>query len=83
MTIKRLPIIIILLAALNVLAEPPDNQTQTSPDGKWIVFVKPGHGPKIETAAGDALDSTELWQKDAQGKTSPCWSNAVIPTNRL
>ena len=49
----RLPVIIILtaLAALRVLAEPPDNQIQTSPDGKWIVFVKPGHGPKIETAA--------------------------------
>jgi hypothetical protein len=69
--IKRLPIIIILtaLATLSVLAEPPDPQTATSPDGKWIVFVKPGHGPKIETAAdGSPLDPTELWQKDAQGK---------------
>jgi hypothetical protein len=65
------PIIIIptALATLTVLAEPPDNQTQTSPDGKWIVFVKPGHGPKIEMASEDgSLDPTELWQKDAQGK---------------
>jgi hypothetical protein len=67
---KRLPVIIILtaLATLSVLAECPDNQIQTSPDGKWIVFVKPGHGPKIETANGEDSDPTELWQKDATGK---------------
>jgi hypothetical protein len=64
---KHLPILTALVT-LSVLAEPSDNQTQTSPDGKWIVFVKPGHGPKIETFSGDALDPTELWQKDAQGK---------------
>jgi dipeptidyl aminopeptidase/acylaminoacyl peptidase len=38
------------------------------PTVKWIVFVKPDHGPKIETAAGETLDRTELWQKDATGK---------------
>jgi hypothetical protein len=71
MKIERLPVIIILtaLAALRVLTECPDNQIQTSPDGKWIVFVKPGYGPKIETASGDDVAPTELWQKGAQGKT--------------
>ena len=64
------PIIIILtaLATLTVLAEPPGNQTQTSPDGKWIVFVKTVPGPKIYTASGESVEPTELWQKDAQGK---------------
>ena len=48
---------------------PQINQTQTSPDGKWTVFVKPGHGPKIATAATiEDIAPTELWQKDAQGK---------------
>ena len=71
MKMKRLPIIIILTAVttLTVFTEPSDNQTQTSPDGKWIVLVKPGHGPKIAAAAAiDDIAPTELWQRDAQGK---------------
>lgn len=61
---------LILLLSLTRLSysEPADNQTATSPDGQWIVFVKPGTGQKIETYTGDSLDPTELWQKDAQGK---------------
>jgi hypothetical protein len=30
-------------------------QRQTSPDGKWVVFVKLGHGSKISTGAADDI----------------------------
>ena len=68
MKILRATLFIATILSLNALAEPPDTQTATSPDGKWIVFVKTVPGPKIETASGDSVEPTELWQKDAKGK---------------
>jgi hypothetical protein len=50
----------VLIGLLSLLASPTFAQQATAPDGKWIVFVKPGSGPMIETGA-DEFKPTELW----------------------
>jgi dipeptidyl aminopeptidase/acylaminoacyl peptidase len=42
-------------------------QSLTSPDGKWIVYVKPVSGDSIGTGADDYQPS-ELWQVDSNGR---------------
>jgi len=58
----------ILIGLVSLLASPLFAQQATSPDGKWVVFVKPGHGPAIETGSGPT-EPKELWQRDPQGHT--------------
>jgi len=45
-------------------------QSLTSPDGKWLVFVKPVPGPGIETGIGNDEAPSELWQVDSKGRHS-------------
>jgi hypothetical protein len=52
----------LLLPSLTVRA-----QSLTSPDGKWIVFVKPVTGESIGTGADD-FQPSELWQVDSNGR---------------
>jgi hypothetical protein len=42
-------------------------QSKTSPDGKWLVFVKQISGPLIGWGAREEKPS-ELWQVDARGE---------------
>ena len=49
----------ILIGLLSLLASSAFAQRVTSPDGKWVVFVKPGSGPMIETGI-DSIKPTEL-----------------------
>ena len=55
----------ILIGLVSLLASPLFAQQATSPDGKWVVFVKPGHGPAIETGSGPT-EPKELLQRDLQ-----------------
>jgi hypothetical protein len=48
-------------------------QSATSPDGKWVVFVKTVSGPLIDyggrqARGADPDQPTELWQIDSNGK---------------
>src|SRR5262249_44093781 len=58
---------LVLSAALVLTTFPLYGQSKTSPDGKWVVFVKQVSGPLIDTGAGE-VQPAELWQVDAQGK---------------
>ena len=62
--------LLLVLTALASLLEPSFTakaQCLTSPDGKWIVFVKPVTGASIGTGADD-YQPTELWQVDSNGR---------------
>jgi hypothetical protein len=62
--------LLLLLTALASLLAPPLTaraQSLTSPDGKWIVFVKPVSGDSIGTGLDDYRPS-ELWQEDSNGR---------------
>jgi hypothetical protein len=62
--------LLLLLTALAILLIPSltgKAQSLTSPDGKWIVFVKPVTGDPVGTGADDYQPS-ELWQVDSNGR---------------
>ena len=61
-------LLLLLMASVSLLCLPTGKaQSLTSPDGKWIVFVKPVSGPSIGTGVGDYQPS-ELWQVDSNGR---------------
>jgi len=62
-------LLLILTASVSLLVPSVSAQAQslTSPDGKWIVFVKPVTGASIGTGADDYQPS-ELWQVDSNGR---------------
>jgi hypothetical protein len=62
--------LVLLLTALVILLLPSltaKAQSLTSPDGKWIVFVKPVTGNSIGTGVDD-FQPSELWQVDSNGR---------------
>jgi dipeptidyl aminopeptidase/acylaminoacyl peptidase len=64
---KSLLLILTALASLLVPSHAARAQSLTSPDGKWIVYVKPVSGDSIGTGADDYQPS-ELWQVDSNGR---------------
>jgi hypothetical protein len=64
---KNLLLLLTASVSLLVLSLTAQAQSLTSPDGKWIVFVKPVTGDAIGTGAGDYQPS-ELWQVDSNGR---------------
>jgi Tol biopolymer transport system component len=64
---KNLLLILTALASLLVPSHTARAQSLTSPDGKWIVYVKPASGDSIGTGADDYQPS-ELWQVDSNGR---------------
>jgi WD40-like Beta Propeller Repeat len=63
---KNLLLLLTASVSLLVPSFTGNAQSLTSPDGKWIVFVKPVSGPAIGTGADDYQPS-ELWQVDSHG----------------
>jgi hypothetical protein len=64
---KRVILILTALASLLAPSLAARAQSLTSPDGKWIVYVKPVTGDAIGTGADDYQPS-ELWQVDSNGR---------------
>jgi hypothetical protein len=64
---KNLLLLLTALATLLVPSLTAQAQSLTSPDGKWIVFVKPVTGDSIGTGA-DNYQPSELWQVDFNGR---------------
>ena len=64
---KNLLLLLTALVSLLVSLFTADAQSLTSPDGKWIVYVKPITGDAISTGADDYQPS-ELWQVDSDGR---------------
>jgi hypothetical protein len=63
---KNLLLLLTVSSSLLIPAFAASAQSLTSPDGKWIVYVKPVPGQTIEWGAGEE-QPTELWQVDANG----------------
>lgn len=66
---KNLLLLLTALASLLVSLFTARAQSLTSPDGKWIVYVKPVTGDAIGTGADDYKPS-ELWQVGSDGRHS-------------
>jgi Tol biopolymer transport system component len=62
-------LLLLLMASVGLLLPSLTVQAQslTSPDGKWIVFVKPVTGDRIGTGVDD-FQPSELWQVDSNGR---------------
>ena len=62
-------LLLVLTASVSVLVPSLTTKAQslTSPDGKWIVFVKPVTGAAIGTGLDD-FQPSELWQVDSNGR---------------
>ena len=65
---KNLLLLLTALASLLAPSFTAQADSLTSPDGKWIVFVKPVPGPGIETGIGNDEAPSELWQVDSKGR---------------
>jgi hypothetical protein len=65
---KNLLLVLTALTSLLVPSLTAQAQSLTSPDGKWIVYVKPVPGPGIETSIGHDEAPSELWQVNSQGR---------------
>jgi hypothetical protein len=62
-------LLLVLTASVSLLVPSLTTKAQsvTSPDGKWIVFVKPVTGNSIGTGVDD-FQPSELWQVDSNGR---------------
>jgi Tol biopolymer transport system component len=64
---KKVLLTLTALASLVLASLTARAQSLTSPDGKWIVYVKPVTGAAIGSGADD-FQPSELWQVDSNGR---------------